>query len=202
MKTSIVLLATLSLCLTEPVRAQPTPNDPIAEHLFPPEFVLQQERPLALTIEQREFIETAIQKTQARVQAAEQHLRDETQKLTALLAKDRVDESAALAQSDRIAGADQELRRIHLRLLISIKNKLTPEQQTKLKSLTTRLQALQSKGEKIQAGFLRWQEEARDPSRLAQIMQQVEPLIRDGKFDEAEALLDRALKLLAEPKAK
>jgi hypothetical protein len=33
-------------------------------------------------------------------------------------------------------------------------------------------------------------------------MQEAEPLIRDGKLDEAEALLDRALKLLAEANAK
>ena len=202
MKTNIALLAFLSLCLAVAVHAQPAPSDPIAEYLFPPDLVLQHEGSITLTAEQREFIENVVQKTQVRVQEIERRLREEGQNLASLLARDHVDESAALAQSDKIASADQELRQAHLRLLINIKNKLTPEQQIKLRGLRTKLQALQFKGERIQAGFQRWQEEARDPSPLVQIMQQVEPLVRDGKFDEAEALLDRALQLLAEPKAK
>ncbi len=54
----------------------------------------------------------------------------------------------------------------------------------------------------MEAGVHRWQEQGRDPSPVARVMQEVEPLIRDGKWDEAEAVLDRALKLLAEDEAK
>ena len=89
-----------------------------------------------------------------------------------------------------------------LGLLVIIKNKLTPEQQTRLKGLKTKLLVLHSKGDRVEAGVRRWQEQGRDPSPVAQVMQEAEPLIRDGKLDDAEAVLDRALKLLAEATSK
>ncbi len=113
-----------------------------------------------------------------------------------------MDESAVLAQSDRINSAERELRRTQLGLLVIIKNKLTPEQQTRLKGLKTKLLVLHSKGDRVEAGVRRWQEQGRDPSPVAQVMQEAEPLIRDGKLDDAEAVLDRALKLLAEATSK
>jgi Spy/CpxP family protein refolding chaperone len=194
--SAFILFAALLLCVGATVRAQPAPSDPFAEHLYPPDFVLQRQQLIALTQEQRRFIEGAVQKTQTRVQEAEKRKQQETQKLAALVDHERVNEAAALAQSDRIASADQEIGRAQLGLLISIKNKLTPEQLAKLKALKTKLLSLQAKAERIQSGFQRWQDQGRDPSPLAQIMQQVEPLMRDGKDEEAEALLDRALHLI------
>jgi len=44
-----------------------------------------------------------------------------------------------------------------------------------------------------------WQNEGRDPSKVAEIMQELEPLVKAGRHREAEAVLDRALKLLREP---
>ena len=50
----------------------------------------------------------------------------------------------------------------------------------------------------VQDGVQRWQNDGRDPSSVAEIMQEFEPFMKDGKHKEAEALLDRALKLLRE----
>jgi Spy/CpxP family protein refolding chaperone len=197
MSTRFTLLY-LSLCLRAAVLAQSTPEDPVAENLFPPDLVLQQQRAIALTAEQRDLIQSATEKTQPRIQEAEQRVREEVQKLASLIAKDQVDEAAVLAQADRITSAERDLRRTQLGLMVSIKNKLTPEQQTKLKGLKTKLLVLHSKGDRVEVGVRRWQEQGRDPSPVAQVMQEAEPLIRDGKLDEAEAVLDRALKLLAE----
>ncbi len=178
------------------------PSDPIADNLFAPDLVLQQQRAIVLTAEQRDFIQNTTEKTQPRIQEAEQRVREEVQKLASLIAKDLVDETAVLAQADSVTSTERELRRRQLGLLVSIKNKLTPEQQTKLKGLKTTLLVLHSKGDRVEAGVRRWQEQGRDPSPVAQVMQEAEPLIRDGKLDEAEAVLDRALKLLAETTAK
>jgi hypothetical protein len=61
----------------------------------------------------------------------------------------------------------------------------------------TGLQArLQRKMQQVQAGVQRWQKEGRDLSRVGEIMQQFEPLMREGRPHEAEAVLDRALELL------
>src|SRR5437879_5943060 len=50
-----------------------------------------------------------------------------------------------------------------------------------------------------QESVQRWQNEGRDPSPVAELMQELEPLMKQAKHKEAEALLDRALKLLNEP---
>lgn len=178
------------------------PNDPIADNLFPPDLVLQQQRAIALTTEQRDFIQSTTEKAQPRIQETEQRVREEVQKLASLIAKDRMDETAVLAQADSLTSAERELRRTQLRLMISIKNNLTPEQQTKIKGLKTKLLVLHSKGDRVGAGVRRWQEQGRDPSPVAQVMQEAEPLVRDGKLEEAEAVLDRALKLLDDATAK
>ena len=202
MKTQFTLFACLSLCLGGAAWAQPMPNDPIADNLFPPDLVLQQQRAIALTTEQRDFIQSTTEKAQPRIQETEQRVREEVQKLASLIAKDRMDETAVLAQADSLTSAERELRRTQLRLMISIKNNLTPEQQTKIKGLKTKLLVLHSKGDRVGAGVRRWQEQGRDPSPVAQVMQEAEPLVRDGKLEEAEAVLDRALKLLDDATAK
>ncbi len=181
--------------------AQPTPSDPIADNLFPPDLVLQQQRAIALTAEQRVFIQSTTEKAQPRIQENEHRVQAEVRRLASLIAKDRVDETAVMAQVDSLASAERELRRTHFGLMVSIKNKLTPDQQAKLKDVKTKLLVLHSKGDRVEAGVRLWQEQGRDPSPVAQIMQEAEPLIRDGKLDEAEAVLDRALKALAEAKS-
>jgi hypothetical protein len=42
------------------------------------------------------------------------------------------------------------------------------------------------------------QAEGRDPSRIGEIMQSFEPLLKSGKLAEAEAVLDRALQAVDE----
>ena len=56
---------------------------------------------------------------------------------------------------------------------------------------------LQQKMNQLHAAVEKWQEEGRDLSPVRQIMQDVHPLMQQRKFPEAEALVDRALKLLA-----
>ena len=56
-----------------------------------------------------------------------------TQALGELVAKREIDESAALAEAERLMRAEQELKKAHLALLIRIKNQLTPTQQSELR---------------------------------------------------------------------
>ncbi len=51
------------------VWAQPIPSDPIAENLFAPDLVLEQQRAIALTAEQQEFIQNTAEKALPRIQA-------------------------------------------------------------------------------------------------------------------------------------
>jgi len=60
--------------------------------------------------------------------------------------------------------------------------------------------SLQAKMQKVQAAVQRWQEQNRDLSPVGQIMQELQPLMQEGKFEEAEAKLDRTLKVLGQEK--
>ena len=57
---------------------------------------------------------------------------------------------------------------------------------------------LQGKAAEAQAGVRSWAEEGRDPSAVFAVMQQVKPALDAGDPHKAEALLDRALKMLRE----
>ncbi|MCI0535207.1 MAG: SMP-30/gluconolactonase/LRE family protein, partial [Verrucomicrobiales bacterium] len=59
-------------------------------------------------------------------------------------------------------------------------------------------QRVQGKIRKLQEGIQKWQNEGKDPSSIGQIMQQFQPLMQDGKIEEAEAVLDKALALLGQ----
>jgi len=107
--------------------------DPLAQLLFPPELVMQQQRHIALRPEQRTSITRAMQELQARVLELQWQMQDESQRLGELLEKPTVDQTAALAQVDKVLNVEREVKRAHLGMLIQVKNALTAEQQAQLR---------------------------------------------------------------------
>ncbi len=59
-----------------------------------------------------------------------------------------------------------------------------------------RAQSIQAKMKRVHEGVQRWQQEGRDPSPIGRILERFEPLMKEGKIDEAEAILDEALNAL------
>ena len=130
--------------------------------------------------------------------------------LGALLKKEAVDEQGALAQLDKVLNEEREIKRAQLALVLGIKNKLTTEQEVKLREIKTKIAAgqlpsleeaqrvLEEKLKNVQASVQGWQNEGRDPSKVAEIMQEFEPLMKAARLKDAEAVLDRVLKLLRE----
>ena len=210
MKLKTVALGIL-LSFTCPVlRAQSPPADPLAVNLFPPELVLQHQSDIGLTEEQRNALIAEVQKAQERFSDLQQRLQKEVEALGTLLKREQVEEQAALAQFDKVLSQEREVKRAHLAFVLGIRSKLTREQQAKLRDIKSKIAAgqirspeevqrvLQGKMQKVQENVQRWQNEGRDPSAVAEIMQELEPLMKQGKLKDAEALLDRALKLLNE----
>jgi len=210
MKLKTVALGIL-LSFTCPVlRAQSPPADPLAENLFPPELVLQHQSDIGLTEEQRNALIAEGQKAQERFSDLQQRLQKEVEALGTLLKREQVEEQAALAQFDKVLSQEREVKRAHLAFVLGIRSKLTREQQAKLRDIKSKIAAgqirspeevqrvLQGKMQKVQENVQRWQNDGRDPSAVAEIMQELEPLMKQGKHKDAEALLDRALKLLNE----
>lgn len=195
MKTNVSLLVSALCLVARCVLGQPS-GDPIGEHFFAPDLVRRFDGTLQLTADQRALLESEILNLQATVPALERQMREAVQTLGSLVSQEHVDAEKVLAQADQIASLEARLRRTHLALLIRIKNNLTPAQQTKLREARTRLTAIQPKLQRVQTGVERWQQAGRDPTPIAALMSEFEPLLNAGRFDEAEAVLDRALNRL------
>ena len=107
----------------------PAPEDGFAKFLFPPELVMQQQAAIALKAEQRAAITRGVRDFQGKVLELQWQMQDETQRLGELLDRPSVDQSAALAQVEKVLAVERAVKLAHLALLIQIKNLLTPEQQ-------------------------------------------------------------------------
>ena len=119
--------------------AQQPPTDPMGDHFFPPELVMQHQQAIGLSEDQKSFIKAEIQKAQTRFVELQWPLQSEMETMAALAKPDRVDEQKVLAQLDKILNTEREIKRIHLALVVRIKNKRTPEQQAQLQELKNKL---------------------------------------------------------------
>ena len=133
-RASLLVLAVAGSPLAA-LAAQEVPDNAFAQHVFPPELVMQHQQKIGLRPDQREAITEAIQQLQAKVVELQWRMQDESQKLAEILQRPRVDEGDALAQVDRVLGVEREVKRAHITMLIRIKNILTPEQQAMLRTL-------------------------------------------------------------------
>jgi Spy/CpxP family protein refolding chaperone len=193
----IALLATAGTLFAQNTPASP---DPLAGAFFPPELILMTRDTIGLTQEQQEAIRAGVQKTERRSDELKQQLERETAALSALARQDRVDDAALGAQLDRVLDVERELKHLHIGLLASIKNLLTPEQRARLREVAKdggaqfaddMRRRLTEKVERVQALAQSWTASGRDPSAIAAVMQEkVKPLLDAGKPMEAEAELD------------
>lgn len=140
MKTAILtlcacLLWTASAALGQ--QAQPQ-HDPIAENLFPPELIMQNQQAIGLEDAQKSFIRAEITKAQSHFSELQWQLQDAMESMASLLKSKLVDEQQVLAQLDKVLNIEREIKRTQIGLMVRIKNKLTPEQQAHLRELHAR----------------------------------------------------------------
>jgi Spy/CpxP family protein refolding chaperone len=113
----------------------PPPPDPFGDALFPPDMVMQHQRELGLTEEQKTFMRGEINRTTTRFNELQWQMQDAMEALHETMKANSVNEQLALSQLDKVLDNEREKKRAHMELAIRIKNKLTPEQQTKLQSM-------------------------------------------------------------------
>src|SRR5881227_2239619 len=113
----------------------PPPDDPLADAMFPPEMIMQHQRELGLTDEQKQFMRSEIQRTTTRFNELQWQLQDAMESLHESMKAPQVNEQQALAQLNKVLDAEREIKTLHMGMAIRIKNKLTPEQQMKLQSM-------------------------------------------------------------------
>jgi len=127
----------LFLVLLSPAaaRAQQPDQDPIGQSFFAPELVMQHQETIGLSPEQKDTFKNDIRQAQLKFTELQWKLQDEMEKLVSLVKQPHVDEQQALAQLDKVLAAEREVKKEQVKLLVRIKNNLTPEQQAKLAEL-------------------------------------------------------------------
>ena len=118
-----------------PAQAPHPPMDPLGDAMFPPEMIIQHQRELALTDDQKTFMRAEIQRTTTRFNELQWQLQDAMESLHETMKSEKVDEQQGLAQLDRVLNSESEIKHLHMELAIRIKNKLTAEQQAKLHAM-------------------------------------------------------------------
>lgn len=116
---------------------QPAP-DFMAENLFPPEAVMQNQQAIGLTQEQKDSLKGELRRAQTQFTELQWQLQDEVEKLATVVKQQQIDEAQALAQLDKVLTAEREIKRAQIALLIRIKNRLSAEQQAKLQEILGR----------------------------------------------------------------
>jgi Spy/CpxP family protein refolding chaperone len=118
----------------QPRMPQP-PDDPLADAMFPPELIMQNQRRLALTDDQKTYIQSEMSQAAARFSQLQWQLDDAMEALHETMKANQVNEQQALAQLSKVLDAEREIKTLHMGMAIRIKNKLTPDQQMKLQSM-------------------------------------------------------------------
>jgi hypothetical protein len=136
MRVGLCVAVAWLLLICGPLVAQTPPGqDPIAENLFAPDLVLSNHKTIGLDEGQRNFARSEVLKAQTRFTELQFQLQDGMETLVGLLKQDPVDEAQVMAQLDRVLNAEREVKRTQIALMVRIKNKLTAEQQAKLRQI-------------------------------------------------------------------
>ena len=135
MKFKVYLMSVIIILAAGRFWADEPSSDPIAEYLYPPELIMQNQQVLGLNQEQKTAIRKEIQTAQSNFTDLQWKLQDQMEAMVALIKQDRVDEQKVLNQLDQILNMEREIKRTHLTLVIRIKNKLTSDQIAKLADL-------------------------------------------------------------------
>src|ERR1043166_7450041 len=108
--------------------------------MFPPPVLIQHQRELGLTDEQKQFMRSEIQRTTTRFNELQWQLQDAMEPLHETMKANPVNEQQALAQLGKVLDAEREIKTLHMAMNIHIKNKLTADQQMKLLSMRNTMQ--------------------------------------------------------------
>jgi len=107
-------------------------HDPLGEFMFPPEMILEHTAELNLTAEQKTAIRNEVKNTQSQFTDLQFQLQDNMQAFTSLLHQAKTDERQALAALDKALDTERQIKKLHVGMMIRIKNMLSAEQVEKL----------------------------------------------------------------------
>jgi Spy/CpxP family protein refolding chaperone len=115
--------------------AQQQKPDQLGESFFPPELIMQNQQAIGLTESQRTYIMTQIQEAQEVFTKLNWSIQQEMETLSNLINQNIVDEKKVQEQLDKVLELEKQIKKRQITLMVRIKNKLTAEQQAKLKQI-------------------------------------------------------------------
>lgn len=137
-RTLLILFLSTAALAQQPPQPQ---DDPIGQQLFPPELIMSQSQKLHLDDKQRATIKSEVQRAQSKFFDLQWELKEASDAMVQLLQQAPVDEAAVLQQADKVMGYEREIKKIHLALLIRIKNSLTRDQIAELLQMRREMSA-------------------------------------------------------------
>jgi Spy/CpxP family protein refolding chaperone len=118
------------------LRAQAPAAEDVFKHvLVAPDLIMKYHNEIGLDDNQSRAIKELIQKSQSRFLDLQWEMQAEVEKLVKLLSARPSDETAVLAQVDRVLNLEREIKKAQVLLMVRIKNTLTPQQLDKLSEL-------------------------------------------------------------------
>ncbi|MDQ6802610.1 MAG: periplasmic heavy metal sensor [Acidobacteriota bacterium] len=124
----IFLIAALFAVSAYGQQAPQPQDDPIGQQLFPPEMIMGQSQKLHLDDKQRATIKTEVQRAQSKFFDLQWEAKEAGDAMAQMLQQTPIDEARVLEQADKVMGYEREIKKIHLAMLIRIKNSLTKDQ--------------------------------------------------------------------------
>src|SRR5229473_2714844 len=107
----LLLVAIVMFCAAAHAQTPPpAATDEIAQHLFAPDLVLKYRQEIGLDAAQLQSLKELVQKAQSRFLDLQWDMQAEAGKLAQLLRAARIDESAAIAQADKVLGMEREVK--------------------------------------------------------------------------------------------
>ena len=109
--------------------------DALAEQFFPPDLIMRNSNKIGLTPDQESAIKSQMQQAQSQFIDLEWKLHHEQEAFQELVQKEKPDEALTLAQLDKLLKIENEVKKGQTTLMVRIKNVLTPQQQTQLRTM-------------------------------------------------------------------
>jgi len=114
-------------------------DDALGKVLLSPDLVMSHQQAIALTELQRQAIQSNMLDTQKKLLDQQFKLQGEVEKLQQLLKSATPDETKVLDEMDKVLGAERDIKRAQLSLMVKLKNNLTQQQQAQLETLRKQL---------------------------------------------------------------
>ncbi len=196
------LVLFLTVVCVPPAMGEEGDMDPLRSLLIPPEVLFRHRQDIGLSEEQVSQIRSRVQAARPAMQGVRQRAHTEMGRLAELLSAEKVNQEEALNQLDRVLSVENEQKRLHLKIMIQIRNSLTSEQIEKAKTHLRRpahpgvQQRLKAKLTRIEADIRSRAQAGQPPFEAVGLMQKFPELMQSGQVEVAEALLDRVIALL------